>query len=155
MLEFMSAPGEGIPELGVEARTCLLQSVPVVVYMPALTVQAVGMDGSLVLEDVFRDRSLSAGWVPSSDFTGWAEPSPGWDAALAQERFTLTQPDGLSWYDGTLPATAQWLQAARAAGIVFHFTGSRGDAPQIIERIGTSETLAVASRFGEAVSEAG
>ncbi|MFD7898946.1 hypothetical protein [Streptomyces sp. NPDC059743] len=150
MLEFVSTPAEGLPPLDMAAYAYLLgPEVAAVIYVPAVTVQEVDIDGSLVENDVLLKQARRIGWVPTDDFAGWAEPSPGWSATLSGNSFTVRQPDNLFWYDGSLPASAQWRDTARALGRVFHFTATHGDAPRVIEQIGSAQALAIVTPYAE------
>jgi hypothetical protein len=150
VLEFVSTTAEGLPPLDMAAHAYMLgPDVAAVVYVPALTIQEVGVDGSLVEGDVLLKQARRIGWVPTDDFAGWAEPSPGWSASLTGNTFTVRQPDSLFWYDGSLPASAQWRNTARAAGRVFHFTATHGSAPSVIEQIGTPRALAIVTPYAE------
>ncbi|RLU81990.1 hypothetical protein CTZ27_30980 [Streptomyces griseocarneus] len=150
MLEFVSSPEQGLPPLDMDAQACLFgPQVAAVLYTPALTVQQIGVDGAVLVDDVLLDRAVSLGWVWTDDFAGWAAPSPGWHAALAGDHFTVSQPDHLNWYDGSLPATAAWREAARSTGRVFHFTASRSDTTRILDQIGTGQALAIVTLFTE------
>jgi hypothetical protein len=150
VLEFVSTTAEGLPPLDMAAHAYLLgPEVAAVVYVPALIVQEVDVNGSLIECDVLLKQALRIGWVPTDDFAGWAEPSPGWSATLTGDTFTVQQPDSLFWYDGSLPASAQWRDTARAVGRVFHFTATHGDAARVIEQIGSGQTLAIVTSYAE------
>ncbi|MER0476795.1 hypothetical protein ABR737_00220 [Streptomyces sp. Edi2] len=47
----------------------------------------------------------------------------------------MRQPDGAAWYDGTLPATAAWREAAQEAGQLYRFTAATGDVDAIGDQI--------------------
>ncbi|WP_329046696.1 hypothetical protein [Streptomyces sp. NBC_01422] len=147
MLEFVSNTNEGLPPIEMAAYACLLGKVASVVYVPKLTIHEVDEEGALVVDDVLLQQARLIGWVPTSDYGGWAEPAPGWSATLTAGTFTVRQPDGLYWYDGTLPVTPQWSQAAEASHQVFHFTTSQGDAHHIVEQIGTDRVFAIVTQY--------
>lgn len=149
MLEFVSDTAEGLPPLEMAAYACLLGQVASVLYVPKLTIHEVNQEGELVVEDVLLQQARRIGWVPTSDYAGWAEPAPGWSATFAAGNFTVRQPDGLDWYNGTLPVTPQWSDAAASSGQIFHFTASQGDALRIVEQIGTDHVLAIVTSVEE------
>ncbi|MGQ4459250.1 hypothetical protein [[Kitasatospora] papulosa] len=153
MLEFVSDTAEGLPLLEMVAYACLLGQVASVLYVPKLIIHEVTQEGELLAEDVLLRQARRIGWVPTGDYAGWAEPAPGWSAALAAGLFTVRQPDGLDWYDGILPVTPRWSDAAKTSGKVFHFTASQGDVHRIVEQIGTDHVLAIVTSVGESASQ--
>ncbi|MFF5170543.1 hypothetical protein ACFY25_33420 [[Kitasatospora] papulosa] len=135
------------------AYACLLGQVASVLCVPKLDHSRSQQGGELLAEDVLLRQARRIGWVPTNDYAGWAEPARGWSATLAAGLFTVRQPDGLDWYDGTLPVTPQWSDAAKTSGKVFHLTASQGDAHRIVEQIGTDHVLAIVTSFDESAPQ--
>ncbi|MGI5451383.1 hypothetical protein ACQEVM_37625 [Streptomyces sp. CA-243310] len=61
------------------------------------------------------------------------------------DHLLVRQPDGAVWYDGTLPTTEVWREAAREAGQIYHFTAATGDLDSIGDQIASGDALAVVS----------
>lgn len=80
-----------------------------------------------------------------TEIADWSVPCPGWDAVLASERFTLTQPAHVAWYDGNLPTSPAWRAAVQQTGLLQHFSADHNDLDSVCEDIVSGPALALIS----------
>ena len=146
VLEFTGSIEDGLPQLETTAYAVLAEpDLAGVIYVPSLTVAAMDDSGVLTESNLLLNRIRELGWAPMSEVDDWSAPRPGWDAVLAGECFTVTQPDGGFWYEGDLPTSPAWRAAVQRTGLLRHFTADHNDLDSVREDITSGNALVVVS----------
>ncbi|WP_053676726.1 hypothetical protein [Streptomyces sp. WM4235] len=146
MIEYVGRVEDGLPVLDVRAHAWLAgPRTAGIIYTHQLTIALLDDSGAMKDGDAVLTRARALGWVETSNYAGWAAPCPGWEARLLDDHLLVRQPDGALWYDGTLPTTEAWREAAREAGQIYHFTAATGDLGSIGDQIASGDALAVVS----------
>jgi hypothetical protein len=95
-----------------------------------LTMKMENADGVVEVQDAVEFLVREAGGVPLSTATLFApERTAGWSAQLRLpgDMLLVSFPDGLCFYDGTMPTTSAWRRAVAATGDVAIITGPMTD----------------------------
>ncbi|WNO76935.1 hypothetical protein [Streptomyces sp. AM8-1-1] len=120
------APGE----MQLRAQSGHFAEQAVIFMLQPLTMKMENADGVVEVQDAVEFLVREAGGVPLSTATLFApERTAGWSAQLRLpgNMLLVSFPDGLCFYDGTMPTTSAWRRAVAATGDVAIITGPMTD----------------------------
>ncbi|MFF8696224.1 hypothetical protein ACF08W_28835 [Streptomyces sp. NPDC015144] len=132
------------PDLGMQAWIDDRDSMPRVVFAAEHRIETFGTDGSAG-PDPFLHGLRTDGWAEFNDFPGWADPAPGWSAVLdvATDELTMSNPDGVSFYQGTLNSSRTWRRSAKKNRMFIALAGDIADPRGIADAVDAGRMYAL------------
>ncbi|MFI6142431.1 hypothetical protein ACIBCC_30095 [Streptomyces griseus] len=133
------------PDLGMQAWMDDRDSVPRVVFAASHRIETFGPDGSGAGPDPFLYGLRTHGWAEFQDFPAWAKPAPGWSAVLdvATDELTMSAPDGVPFYQGTLNSSKAWRRGAKKNGTFIALAGDIADPHGIADAVDAGRMYAL------------
>ncbi|MFE1206297.1 hypothetical protein ACFW5V_31940 [Streptomyces sp. NPDC058762] len=132
------------PDLGMQAWMDDRDSMPRVVFAASHRIETFGTDGNAG-PDPFLHGLQTGGWAEFNDFPGWAEPAPGWSAVLdvATDELTMSNPEGVPFYQGSLNSSKAWRRSARRNGLFIALAGDIADPRDIADAVDAGRMYAM------------
>ncbi|MER5862192.1 hypothetical protein [Kitasatospora sp. NPDC002040] len=133
-----AAPSHGVfstpPVSRLRAQSASLLGEPVVVMIQPDTISFTSLDGKLLTADTVELSVRESGGQPLVlPQTFGPEVAPGWKARLTArtDELVIHYPNGLVFYDGTMPTNGPWLSKVAAAGSLVMVTGPMAGLPDM------------------------
>ncbi|MET9776177.1 hypothetical protein ABZ023_18285 [Streptomyces sp. NPDC006367] len=124
------------PDLGMQVWMDDRDDMPRAVFAATHRIETFGTDGRAG-PDPYLHGLRTGGWAEFNDFPGWAEPAPGWSAVLdvATDELTMSNPEGVPFYQGTLNSSKAWRRSARRNGMFIALAGDITDPSGITDAV--------------------
>ncbi|MFK0159157.1 hypothetical protein ACIQVK_44690 [Streptomyces sp. NPDC090493] len=132
------------PDLGMQVWMDDRDSMPRAVFASAHRIETFGTDGSAG-PDPFLHGLRTGGWAEFNDFPAWADPAPGWSAVLdvATDELTMSNPEGVPFYQGNLNSSRAWRRSAKKNGMFIALAGDIADPRGIADAVDAGRMYAL------------
>ncbi|MFB6629993.1 hypothetical protein ACFCWY_08865 [Streptomyces sp. NPDC056362] len=124
------------PDLGMQVWMDDRDSMPRAVFAASHRIETFGTAGGAG-PDPFLHGLRTGGWAKFDDFSGWADPAPGWSAVLdvATDELTMSNPEGVPFYQGSLNSSRAWRRSAKKSGVFIALAGDIANPHEIADAV--------------------
>ncbi|MFI5990252.1 hypothetical protein ACIBAC_00160 [Streptomyces sp. NPDC051362] len=125
-----------LPDLGMQVWMDDRSTMARAVFVASHRLETFGTDGGRG-PDPYVHGLRTGGWAEFKDYPGWAEPAPGWSAVLdvATDELTMSNPEGVPFYEGTLNSSKAWRRSARKEGLFVAVAGDISHPQEVPDAI--------------------